>query len=167
MKTWKILKWCHYSNFLPSILRAGDKNPIRRLEKFVQFTDSCRYEINEPSCVNKLFGFCFGLFGVHKDSVRFGWTYEKETDTIVIWKYIYEDGSLIKYPISSVQIGQKCRFQLECTYFGENNYRVVCRMNDKWVDSYWFTTKHNWLFTLGPYFGGHTRAPHTMHINYR
>ena len=44
------------------------------------FADNCKYEIDEKSCVNKLYGFCLGLFGVHKNSIRFGWTYNKETD---------------------------------------------------------------------------------------
>jgi hypothetical protein len=49
----------------------------------------------EKSCVNKLFGFCFG-FGVHKNSARFGWTYNKETNKIDIWCYFYNDGKLTK-----------------------------------------------------------------------
>jgi len=166
MKNYKILKWCHYAiNFFPRILTINDKKPIRRFEKFIEFTDSCRYEINEPSCVNKLFGFCFGLFGVHKNSARFGWTYNKETNLIDIWKYVYVDGDLIKRPAGSVQIGKKCWFQIECWDFSENEYRVVLRMNDMWVDSYWFKTKSHLLLTLGPYFGEHSRAPHRMHIN--
>ena len=165
MKKYTILKGCHYSNFLPSIFKIDDNKPIKRFEKNIEFTESCKYEINEPSCVNKLFGFSFGIFGVHKNSVRFGWTYQKETDSIVIWKYVYADGDLIKYPISDVKICQKYKFQIECFYFGENQYRVICRINDKWIDSFWFNIKKYYLLTLGPYFGGKTRAPHKIHIN--
>lgn len=163
MKNYKIFRWCHYAvNFLPRILKLKDKQIF---SKTIEFTDSCRYEINEPSCVNKLFGFSFGLFGVHKNSARYGWTYDKETDSIVIWKYIYSNGRLTKHTITSVEICAKTKFELNCQAFDEHIYRVIFYIDNKEMDSFCFTVDHKWLLTLGFYFGGNTRAPHTMHVN--
>jgi hypothetical protein len=64
-----ILKGCHYSTFIPKFYKAKDFNK----SVYIKFSDSCLYEINEPSCVNKLWGFAYGL-GIHRNSVRFGWT---------------------------------------------------------------------------------------------
>jgi hypothetical protein len=80
MKEYRIFKGCHYSNFLPSFHKVPNDFGI---STNVIFDESCKYEIDEKSCVNKLFGFCFG-FGVHKNSVRFGWTYNNEKNSIII-----------------------------------------------------------------------------------
>ena len=163
MKNYTILKWCHFAiNFLPRILKLKESQVFT---KTIEFTDSCRYEINEASCVNKLFGFSFGLCGVHKNSARYGWTYDKTSDSIVIWKYVYADGDLTKHTITDVKIGKKTKFDIDCQAFDGHTYRVIFYINNKWMDSFWFTTKRKWLLTLGYYFGGNTRAPHTMHVN--
>ena len=54
MKKYIIPKGCHYSNFIPWIKCAKEEFVMAR--DFI-FDESCEYEINEPSCVNKLFGF--------------------------------------------------------------------------------------------------------------
>lgn len=163
MNKYTILKGLHYSNFFPRILKLKEK---QILTKTFEFTDSCEYEIDETSCVNKLFGFSFGLFGVHKNSARFGWTYNKETDLIVIWKYIYDNGKLIKQSIGTTKIGQKCKFQIICNKLNDYESEVTFHFNDCWAASHMFTTQKRWLLTLGFYFGGHTSAPHKMHINF-
>ena len=163
MKNYTILKWCHFAiNFLPRILKLKESQVFT---KTIEFTDSCRYSIDEASCVNKLFGFSFGLCGVHKNSARYGWTYDKTSDSIVIWKYVYADGDLTKHTITDVKIGEKTKFDIDCQAFDGHTYRVIFYINNKWMDSFWFTTKRKWLLTLGYYFGGNTRAPHTMHVN--
>ena len=75
-----IIKGFHYSTFLPRIYKPGITKTVK-----VKFDKSCAYNIGEKSCVNKLWGFSVGLFGVHKNSYRFGWTYEE--DKIIIWKF--------------------------------------------------------------------------------
>lgn len=87
-----ILKGFHYSTFTPRLFYS--KNFSRSVS--VKFDRSCAYEIEEKSCVNKLWGISFGLFGVHKNSYRFGWTYNKEQDNITIWSYVYNNGKLNK-----------------------------------------------------------------------
>lgn len=95
MKKWTIFKWFHYSTFIPKIVSL--KKCTHYINYYtIQFDDSCRYEINEPSCVNKLLGHSFHIFNVHKNSVRFGWTYNKESDNIIIWTYTYINGKLHK-----------------------------------------------------------------------
>jgi hypothetical protein len=86
-----ILKNWHYSTFFPRICKVKGIKTVK-----IKFDRSCAYNINEKSCVNKLWGFSSGLFGVHKNSYRFGWTYDSVSDKIVIWAYIYRNGKLFK-----------------------------------------------------------------------
>ena len=86
-----IIKGFHYSTFFPKIYRFRSEN---KKSVQVKFDKSCAYKIDEKSCVNKLWGFSVGLFGVHKNSYRFGWTYEN--DKIIIWTYSYINGKLQK-----------------------------------------------------------------------
>ena len=90
MKKYIIYKNCHYSTFIPQIKCLRNLKYIKN-EYYISFDKSCKYDIEEKSCVNKLFGYSFGLFSVHKNTCRFGWTYNKETDKIDIWIYIYKD----------------------------------------------------------------------------
>lgn len=169
IKKYTILKGWHYSNFIPSFKLIDD---VTVFEHKIAFDQSCKYEIDEPSCVNKLFGFCFG-FGVHQESIRFGWTYDKTLNEYTIWHYVYSDGELYKFPIKS--------FTAKGVML--QDYKIVLkrRPNNTYImyrHAYDYTLyidgtplaegriKSNKLFltTLGPYFGGHTRAPHKMVI---
>ena len=161
MKTYTIPKFCHYSNFFPKFYCLN--KPQIKLTWKVKFTESCKYEINEKSCVNKLFGFCFGL-GVHKNSLRFGWTYNKETNNIFIWHYDYSKGRLMKLKLYSCDINE------------EHEYKVILRkQNNDYIGGLvidgneesamrFENITSKFITTLGPYFGGETRAPHKIII---
>ena len=157
MKKWTILKGCHYSNFIPSIRLLKEETVFTET---IEFTNSCRYYIEEASCVNKLFGFCFGLFGVHKNSARFGWKYNTSTSKIDILEYYYKDGKLIKNPVAEISIGEKIAYRIKVT-----KQQVTLYINNKPVSTMQFDVKKKLLLTLGFYFGGNTRAPHTMNVN--
>lgn len=162
-KTYKIYKGCHYSNFFPKFLLPYESGIMGN---FIVFDDSCKYEIDEASCVNKLFGFCFG-FGVHKNSIRFGWTYNKETNNIYIWIYTYINGHLTKEKVFSCDVGESHFYRIEYVRLNKTHgtYLVSMKIDDEYVlkelpvvsDSFFLTT-------LGPYFGGNTRAPHKIKI---
>ena len=132
------------------------------------FADNCKYEIDEKSCVNKLYGFCLGLFGVHKNSIRFGWTYNKETDNIDLWKYVYSDGKLTKKVIASCKTGEEHSYLIEgwiCK--DENNdtvYDIRFRLDGNKIDTAIVKSNKWFAWTLGPYFGGNTKAPHKINI---
>ena len=164
MKKWTILKGCHYSTFIPTIKKIKDGLELTR--EF-EFTDSCKYQIDEASCVNKLFGFCFGLFGVHKSSIRFGWTYDNIEDKFILWNYCYENGQLDKHFINDAKFnpGDIFRVTLKVHDEGSNIKKVEMFINDEFVHAHDYQLKNKWLFTLGFYFGGNTRAPHKMQLN--
>lgn len=135
----------------------------------ITFTDSCRYEIEEKSCVNKLFGFSFGIFGVHKNSVRFGWTYNNELNNIFIWKYVYIDGKLKKEKISSCEIGETHAYDIDAFSYksdkkGYTTYGVCFKIDGKKIAETKIDSNKWFAITLGPYFGGKTRAPHKIVI---
>lgn len=165
IKTYTILKGCHYSNFIPCLKFIDDE---MKFQSIYSFDKSCAYSISEKSCVNKLFGFCFG-FGVHEDSVRFGWTYNEDIDKIVIWKYIYDKGILHKHNLCNISLNTEHTFTIKLRRAGAaENYRFMYVV-DLYIDGYLYdvhTLSSNKLIltTLGPYFGGNTRAPHKMKI---
>ena len=171
MKTYKIHKWCHYSNFIPRIqLISQVTHQYQR--GCIVFDESCKYEIAEASCVNKLFGFCFG-FGVHKNSVRFGWTYNAPTNQIYIWKYFYINGELEKEKIFACEVGEPHFYEIIVDRANniKDTYFITLKIDNKKIcpaDNCYDSIKSNKCFitTLGPYFGGNTRAPHTMKIEY-
>ena len=55
MKTYTIHKGCHYSNFVPRIQLLSQVNYMSQ-HGCIVFDESCKYEINEASCVNKICG---------------------------------------------------------------------------------------------------------------
>jgi hypothetical protein len=162
MKLYIIKEGRHYSNFVPSFFKV---EPIKNLSFTAAFHPSCEYHIDEPSCVNKLFGFCFG-FGVHRNSVRYGWTYDKVNHNIAIWSYVYKKGKLHKEIIGHVDFWAAHEYDI-LMYKDDINdvYKIqllvdgVTQGKPQEISSKW-----PFLTTLGPYFGGKSRAPHTMHI---
>lgn len=171
MKTYTIHKGCHYSNFIPGIQLISNVTHIAH-SGYVVFDESCKYEIGEDSCVNKLFGFCFG-FGVHKNSVRFGWTYNAPINQIYIWKYFYINGKLQKEKIFACEVGEPHFYEILVNKSNniKNEYLVTLKIDNKKVyptEEPYNIIESNKCFitTLGPYFGGNTRAPHTMKIVY-
>ena len=165
MKTYTILKVFHYSNFFPCICSIKDTNIF---EGTFSFDDSCKYTIDEESCVNKLFGFCFGLFGIHKNSIRFGWTYNEPMNSIFIWSYYYKDGKLHKNKIFSCNINEKHNYKIELhrisSVLGNYTFRFLIDNNEVYGFQELNNLNNKCLLTLGPYFGGNTRAPHKMKI---
>ena len=164
MDKYTILKGCHYSNFIPSFHKIEDSLFFTNT---FSFDNSCKYEIDEPSCVNKLCGFCFGLFGVHKNSIRFGWTYEKETNLIYIWSYFYKNGKLHKKKIFSCDFDDGHIYTIELhrisSKFGKYKFRFL--IDAKEIGDFEEIQSNScFVTTLGPYFGGNTRAPHKMKI---
>lgn len=171
MKTYTIHKGCHYSNFIPRIQLLSQVNYLSH-HGCIVFDESCKYEIDEASCVNKLFGFCFG-FGVHKNSVRFGWTYNAPTNQIYIWKYFYIDGQLEKEKIFACEVGEAHFYEIKVDKANndEGTYFITLKIDNQKVypvNYLYDAMKSNKCFitTLGPYFGGKTRAPHAMKIEY-
>ena len=159
-----ILKGFHYSNFLPWFYCIDNRNKLC-ISKRITFTESCKYNIEEKSCVNKLFGFCFGL-GVHKNSVRFGWSYDSNTDKFIIWKYIYKNGKLDKRQIwTCCNVNEEYDFTIEVNRTAnKDTYQLFFMIDNVLMESDTITSDKCFITTLGFYFGGNTKAPHKMYI---
>ena len=163
MDKYTILKGCHYSNFIPNFHKITSSMVFQNT--FI-FDKSCVYEIDEPSCVNKLFGFCFG-FGVHKNSIRFGWTYNKELNCIWVFGYFYKSGKLCKTKIFSCNLDEEHTYKIELNRISSvlGNYTFRFLIDGKEVTDFQEIQSNScFITTLGPYFGGNTRAPHKMKI---
>jgi hypothetical protein len=148
-----IIKGFHYSTFIPNFYNAN--NGLTKKVK-IRFDKSCVYNIDEKSCVNKLWGFSVGLFGVHKNSYRFGWTYEN--DKIIIWSYCYINGKLHKKQLT------ECEFDKEYECSIEIYDKATLIFNGVKIE--FPVYESGLLMELGFYFGGETRCPNNMKINF-
>ena len=164
-----IFKGCHYSTFFPRIICKNNFNKTIK----VKFDESCKYIIDEASCVNKLWGFSSGLFGVHENSYRFGWTYDSITNRIVIWTYMYINGRLYKDILHYCKLGVEYTFNIEShtseSGITHTTFSIYDNNNTLLVDKTFhcpYALKKT-LLELGFYFGGNTRAPHKMFINFQ
>lgn len=161
MKKNIIFKNFHYSTFIP-LIKCVKKNVDYVLnENSILFDESCKYEIDEKSCVNKLFGYSFHIFNVHKNSCRFGWTYDKEIDKIVIWTYTYNNGKLFKNKIGICDFNKVYNFSIKTQV---NTGEIIYNFNNEKEETYKLNVLNKLILTLGFYFGGNTRAPHKMYI---
>tara|TARA_Y100001938_G_scaffold143057_1_gene215243 strand:- start:3379 stop:3813 length:435 start_codon:yes stop_codon:yes gene_type:complete len=136
LKTYLIKKGKHYSGF-----RFIPFFRCREITIIFKFTDSCRYEYNNPQLteqINKLFG--FGALWHHRSSVRIGWRYSPKKDNIKLYTYKYIQGVRFEKHFDTVKIGQY------------NKLRIKAHR------SYWLG---KFLF---PYFGGKEPAPHDIKI---
>lgn len=157
-----IIKGFHYSTFLPRIYKS--KSVFTKTCR-VRFDRSCKYTIDEQSCVNKLWGFSNGLFGVHKNSWRFGWTYDQFLDCIVLWAYIYNNGILKKKKIHYLQFDVE--YELSIKLIQENRLvKAEFYINNNVVYKELFSNLQIRciLLELGFYFGGKSKCPNNMFI---
>lgn len=80
----------------------------------IKFTESCIYDLINKDLygVNKLFGLTFGIFGVHKNSARFGWKpYSK--DSVMIYAYYYINGVRKETPFLKVKVNEYLEMTIE------------------------------------------------------
>ena len=131
-----IKKGKHYSYFrwMPFIYK-------RKMEASVLFDETVKYtgtpQLEEQ--INKLCG--YGSYRVHKNSVRIGWRYNKKTNKVDLFEYIYKKGNLIP-PV----LFMSCELHTK--------YRVEIQ-SDR---AFWFGSYYK------PYFGGKAPAPHDIRI---
>ncbi len=136
----------------------------RFLDYSVVFNESCRYDLSNKEDildVNKLFGYSIG-FNPHINSVRFGWNYNPKNDKIDLFSYIYEGGARKFEFIKSVNFNHKYYLSID----KEKDY-FSFHINDG-IDIFGSKVKSNLDFEIGfslwPYFGGTSLAPHKISI---
>lgn len=167
MDNQKILRGMHRPlKLMPAFMREKlhDLGDCVWMTKDVIFEESCRYNLGlkDQFDWNKLFGWCYGITGIHRNSVRVVWRYDDMSDKIEVGLYMYVDG-LRLYPLRTyrLDIGMKYHITLE------NNCDTIMLK----VDGYpaekrlvAFPTAKK-AYACGLYFGGSRRAPHTMTIS--
>lgn len=136
-------------------------------KKIFRFTDSCKYNLGNEDQLdwNKLYGVSFGIFGIHKNSVRFAWRYNLVTHKIEIGAYWYLDGFRNYHKLCDVEINDIINFKL--TFLHDS---VVFTVLDDLttIGKYVLYLNENVLrkqkFECGIYFGGNRRAPQEIEI---
>lgn len=159
-----ILKGCHFSlPMIPWIVKTEG------LQKTFVFTNSCRYVLQngDQSDWNKLTGFTLGwkisTNAVHDNSIRIAWRYNTETGLIELCWYVYRNGVRIyeEKNIWRVRVGDSVKVMIDKTFSGY--YYVTINGIPKMIDvKFSKPKKYGWL--CYPYFGGTSKAPHTITI---
>jgi len=167
-RNYTILKGFHgiIGRFFIPIFYFNTEKYIRK--QFV-FNENCRYNSNEITCINKLFGISFGWH--HKNSIRFGWKYDSTDDKIHIFSYVYKNGQYITpREIAIVNIGQLYTFKLKYVSNSINVFislTIYCNHTDEIIGTdvvLYPKLIPRWGYKLYPYFGGTFKAPHTIKI---
>ncbi len=155
-----ILKGWHFA-LPPFPLISWNKNVYRWK---VLFNSSCVYDAGaDQEDINKLCGINYG--GVHNNSARFGWRYNKEENKIELLAYCYDSGERLntienEKSIGFLELNREYMIRmivgLNAYFFCINGYPSLVQIKEH---------KNNKLgFYCRPFFGGNKSAPHTMQI---
>ena len=152
-KVYTIKKGEHYSNHTPKMCYG--KGSMRATFKFM---DGCWFplEVQDDYAINKLCGFSNGLH--NRNSVRLGWTPNKEPGKIDLFFYLYINGVRKEQKFATVEIGLEYQLFIILT----NNLCGFTLMRDGATvatDSVYYPQPRcpfgYWLF---PYLGGRLPA---------
>lgn len=184
MNNYTILKYFHRPLSFPPFLKGFgfiDK-PIEITSKVI-FHDDCAYvltSLGDQADWNKLEGLSFGLFGIHRDSIRFGWRWNDYFEQIEISVLRYHTTEKMEQVVERscimrIDLNTEHEFKIktrpvtidkgtaiECSMFidGELVYRCF-QMEYVTINNLRMPT---FRFGCGIYFGGNCVAPHTMRI---
>lgn len=167
MRTLFIPKGFHRPlSLIPPFLRKPEiSDDYISIEKRVIFPDSCRYGLDngDQDDWNKLFGFCFGVLGIHRNSARVAWRYVPESDHVELSLYTYINGERDYYICYNVPVNSICKVNL---LYDRKEKRMILFVEGKFYSSVRkevsFPDKP--VFGCGLYFGGNRRAPHNIKI---
>lgn len=172
--TYTVPEGKHFSNF-PTVIEG------KKIWCQVQFTESCRYERQEPgmSGWNKLIGLSVTV-NPHKNSGRWAWRYDHDSDMIKLAGYVYINGERsiqdlfggrldpdsLKTPFL-VPIGTWIDLYIgydkqltKWEYFTGESEQI-----GGWMRTDKFKGKNFWW--LGLHFGGNAVAPHDVSVIYK
>ena len=165
MKRYKILKGWHYAFVLFRRLGGWSYNEQRFLIKF-KLSKECWWSPKrnkDDGDLNKLIGLSFGVFGIHKNSLRLVWRPDFDNrGKIQIYGYVYDTkikGHTTKY-ITTVSTEQ-----LNYASFNifPDKYRIS--VNNITIEMDNPTADKKVQKTLYPYVGGDNTAIRTMYFN--
>ena len=143
---------------------------VYSIHRRVKFASSCAYNLQneDQDDWNKLFGVCFGISGIHKNSLRFGWRRSIKKQKIELCVIEYNNGKVLRAWIYGMdtdldtEIDLEVRFRM--TSYGVVEYNFLC--NGEVCRSWHLDSVSSLMyFGCGVYFGGNRKAPHKMIIN--
>lgn len=131
----------------------------------IQFDRTAKYDIgSDQIAVNKLIGIAF-FSGIHKDSARFGWRYNKYFNTmkIEIFSYVYNAGIRTQKLIAVVNPDTEYIYSLNVY---TDKYEFVISSKGEVVGQTYVPKFHTrkWCRKCGLYFGGVRTAPHDITV---
>ena len=163
MKRYKILKGWHYAFFLFGRLCGWHYDKKQFIINF-KFSSECYWvppRNQDDYDLNKLYGITFGMFNIHKDSVRLTWVPKFGSNLISIYGYIYDKSS-------PEHVSQYiCDVEMEKEYTAlitleDKKYHFSLNGTEIYMDN---TTPDNKVQKeIYPYFGGNNRAITTMYV---
>lgn len=169
-KTIKIRKgWHRPLRLIPACFRNFG---ITRTEKqymdchTIKFNPDCAYHIDgaDQWDWSKLFGFCFGITGIHRNSVRFGWRYNPNTAKIEISRLLY-------FGNHQHVMDYLCSLDINT----EHDFCIVHEISGDSLNLTFYVDDRKWEYTVprpscrlrfgcGFYFGGNQTAPQDVSI---
>lgn len=167
----RIRKGCHYPlDFVIETFRyfgISRKNRKNTISRRITFNEDCRYIIDgvDQWDWSKLYGFCFGITGIHKNSVRFGWRYNPKTEKIEVCRILYYGNPVIhkmEY-LTSVEVGSKHEYTIVHEIEGDIMHVTMYIDDEKWETSI-NRPPCRLRFGSGLYFGGNQKAPQEVSI---
>jgi len=140
------------------------KSDVLRTQK-ISFNENCVYDLKNEHQASwcKLMGFCLGVFGIHKNSFRFGWRYNTDLHKIEIAILQYHKGEVLRKKIWSCDLNTENEYTI---YYDRDKNCVMYFINDTRI--FYFELdkiKERYYFGCGFYFGGQKPAPHDVSIN--
>lgn len=144
----------------------------KSFQKTFKFTDSCRYfTFKNQDSWNKLYGFCLGIRGIHRNSFRIVWRYIAETDNIEIAAYYYMNGKGWEAKhLKFVELDDEVKCDIRLTSVEGHlraTFTVLTPSNGAYSQcqaDYALLSNPRIGFGCGLYFGGRSRAPHNIVI---
>ncbi len=142
------------------------------LQATIRFNDTCRYNLENRDQYdwNKLIGLFDGFFN-NPRSVRWGWRWSMDNNSLEIAPYIHHEGKIIlpqESQIISVPLNQAITVSIQITPEGYV-YKYFCNGNtiEKSVTLDLTNTYQGDCYLDTLYFGGSSPAPHQVVVEYR
>ena len=151
-----ILKGKHSSNAPVSITQANS------IHFEAMFDESAIYNLgNEDQLdINKLIGLSEGMESHHKNSVRIGWRWSLDKQTVELLSYCYINGERSYTHICDVNLHER----FEGTISIERDCYYVRINSQEHREKRLKESTSGIRYLLFPYFGGNQKAPHNITI---
>lgn len=135
----------------------------KRIDWVVSFDESIFYDLKDEDQldINKLCGESWGLFGIHKNSARFGMRCNLKDRTIELFSYCYDNAQRFTNFICAIKAGKETHLTLF-----KNKLSYIFSVQGEYEKEQPKTFQPPKLgFYCRPFFGGNKPAPHKIKIN--